>query len=70
MLDKYEEAEAREAALVADDVATVAEARRRLAAFEKETVADLDGQRARVRLVMASLGQRGHDFLQARWPSP
>ena len=63
VLATYEGRQRREAALVSADVALVADARRRIDAFAEETAAEFEAQRARVRVVLHGLQQRGHDFL-------
>ena len=52
-------------AQVVADLGVVEEARRRVDAWEGETRGELDAQRARMRLVLLALKQRGVDFLGA-----
>ena len=64
VLGTYEQRQQREMQTIAADVETIAEARRQLGVWEKETLGELDAQRARVRVVLHGLHTRGNDFLQ------
>ena len=64
ILRTYEARQRKEGQLVSADVEVIAEARRRLDVWERETTCDLEAQHARVRMVLHGLQQRGHDFLQ------
>ena len=63
VLSKYEARTANEGAVLSEDVATLEEASRRLAGWETATAREMEGQRARVQLVLSRLSHRGQDFL-------
>ena len=65
VLAKHEQRQASEARAVSSDLEVIAEARRRVAAWEADTSAEAEAQRARVKLVLSSLSVRGQEFLAA-----
>ncbi len=62
VLGKYEGRQAHEQRVVAQDMETLAEARRRVAAWEAATAAEMDAQRARIKLVLHGCGTRPREI--------
>jgi hypothetical protein len=63
LLGKYVKQQRAAMELVEGDLEVIDEARVRLGVWEAETKGDLDANRARVKVVMHALAQRGQDFL-------